>query len=89
MATPFSSSSTGRYPGRRRRRPLRVAVTVPPRLVDVLDGLAALCGQSPAQAARSLVAASLAEARHDPAVQAALSARRRRVPVHAVGEGRP
>lgn len=58
-----------------RRRPLHVTVTIPPRLAEVLDGLALLCGQSPAQTARSLVAASLAEARHDRAVQAAVAAR--------------
>ena len=82
MATPPSA----RRPSR--RRPLRVTVTIPPRLADVLDGLAALCGQSPAQAARSLVRTGLAEARHDPAVQAALSTRRGRVR-RGVGEGRP
>jgi hypothetical protein len=82
MATPPSA----RRPSR--RRPLRVTVIIPPRLADVLDGLAVVCGQSPAQAARSLVRASLVEARHDPAVQAALSTHRGGVGPGA-GEGRP
>ena len=85
MATLSSSSTAAR---RVRRRPLRVTVVVPPRLAEVLDGLALLCGQSPAQTARSLVAASLVEARHDPAVQAALAARQDRVRLRAI-DGRP
>lgn len=80
---------TPRRPARRRGGPLRLTVTLSPPLADVLDGVAALCGQSRSQAAASLVAASLAEARHDPAVQAAVSSRHGRARLYAVGESRP
>ncbi len=74
----------------RRRGPVRVTITVSPALADVLDVVAALSGQAPPAAAASLLLANLSEARHDPAVRAALGARRsaqRRL--YAVEQDRP
>ena len=60
----------------RRGGPRRIQLSVSPGLGAVLDAVADLYGQPPAQVANSLVLAALAEARHDPAVQAAMRARR-------------
>jgi hypothetical protein len=69
---------------RGRRGPRRIQVSVSPGLAAVLDAVADLYGRPPAQVANSLVLAALAEARHDPAVQAAMRARRNPAGLHVV-----
>jgi hypothetical protein len=67
-----------------RRGPRRIQLSVSPGLAAVLDALADLYSQPPAQVANPLVLAALAHARHDPAVQAAMRARGNPAGLHAV-----
>lgn len=74
---------------RGRRGPLRVQVTVPPGLVEVLEAMAALGGRSAAQSVEAIVLEELADARNDPVVRRAVRARGGGGGLHVVGEGRP
>src|SRR5205085_811675 len=71
-----SRPRAGGVKARRGRGPLRVRVTVPPALAEVLDVLSALNGRSHAEEAAAIVLEELSEARQDPAVRDALLARR-------------
>ncbi len=74
---------------KRRSYRRHLSVMVPAGLTDVLGALAGLRGQSPSQVVAAIVVANLVDARHDPAVSAAVAARRSRGRLAAVGEGRP
>lgn len=74
---------------RSRRGPLRVQITVPPALVEVLEAMAALSGRSLAKAAEAIVLEELADARTDPVVRRAVRARGGGSGLHVVGEAGP
>ncbi len=71
-----------------RRGPRRVAVTIPPALVEVLEALAALSGRTPVEQVESMVLEELAEARGQAVVQEAVRARRGGAGLHVLDGGR-
>lgn len=59
------------------RGPLRVRVTVPPTMLDVVEALAAISGRSLHEEVQALVTEALREARAEPLVTETLRARAR------------